>query len=66
MAVRRGELPLEQVVADLRGRTAELEDAVIRSPIRDEADRSAVDAFLIRAYREAWGDGVEPFGASCR
>jgi uncharacterized protein len=61
MAVRRGELPLDRVVADLRERTAELEDAVVRSQLPEEADRAAVDAFLVRAYREAWrGDGSAP------
>lgn len=54
MAVRRGELPLEQVVADLRERTNELEQAVVRSRLPEEPDRPAVDAFLIRAYQQAW------------
>jgi hypothetical protein len=57
-AVRRGELPLEQVIADLRQRTAELEEAVMRAQLPDEADHAAVDAFLIRAYEESWS--VEP------
>jgi predicted nucleotidyltransferase len=56
MAVRRGELPLERVVTDLREKTAELEDAVLQSSLRDEADRDAVDAFLLRAYAESWRD----------
>jgi uncharacterized protein len=54
MAVRRGELPLADVVAGLHARTAELEQALLASSLPDEADRDAIDAFLVRAYEEAW------------
>jgi predicted nucleotidyltransferase len=54
MAVRRGELPLEDVVADLREKTGELEQAVLRSSLPEEADRAAVDLFLISAYEQSW------------
>ena len=54
MAVRRGELPLAEVVAELHARTAELEQALLASSLPDEADRDAIDAFLVRAHEEAW------------
>jgi predicted nucleotidyltransferase len=57
MAVRRGELPLAQVIADLHAKTSELEQALLAADIPEEADRRAVDAFLIRAYETAWGAG---------
>jgi predicted nucleotidyltransferase len=55
MAVRRGELPLAQVVADLAEKASELEQAVLASAdLRDEADREAIDAFLVHAYEQTW------------
>lgn len=54
MAVRRGELPLAQVVSDLRAKTGELEDAVAGAELPEQADHGAVDAFLIRAYEATW------------
>jgi hypothetical protein len=54
MAVRRGEVPLHDVLADMHDRTRELEQALLASSLPDEADADAIDAFLIRAYEEAW------------
>jgi predicted nucleotidyltransferase len=53
-AVRRGEPSLAEVVAALAERTSELEQAVLASDLPEDADRAAIDAFLIRAYRAAW------------
>ena len=54
MAVRRGELPIEDVLAAISEKTSELEQALVRSTLPDEPDHDAVDAFLIRAYEQAW------------
>jgi uncharacterized protein len=54
MAVRRGELPLPEVVHDLGLRTGELEQAVLASDLPAEADRDAIDAFLVEAYQSTW------------
>lgn len=54
MAVRRGELPLPQVVADLQAKSSELGQAVMTSDLQEEADRNAIDEFLVRAYERAW------------
>ena len=54
MAVRRGELALPQVVADLQARTAALERAVADSTLPETADGAAVDAYLARAYEQTW------------
>lgn len=56
MAVRRGELPLAQVVADLHDKTSELEQALLRADLRESADDGAIDAFLVGAYERAWSD----------
>jgi uncharacterized protein len=62
MAVRRGEPALPEVVAALAERTSDLEQAVLASDLPDEADRAAIDAFLIRAYRAAWEGNTGPEG----
>ncbi len=54
MAVRRGELPLPQVVADLHAKGSELEQAVLATDLPEAADRSTIDGFLVRAYERAW------------
>jgi predicted nucleotidyltransferase len=54
MAIRRGELPLEDVVADLHQATGTLEAAVLAADLPDSADEDAIDAFLARAYQATW------------
>jgi hypothetical protein len=54
MAVRRGEVGLDDVLARLHGRIAELERAVATADVPEDPDRAAVDAFLIDAHRERW------------
>lgn len=55
MEVRRGEVALADVLAELDEGTALLERSVHSSELPDEADHAAIDDFLIRAYRQAWG-----------
>ena len=54
MAVRRGELPLAEVVGDLHEKASELEQRLLASDLPPEADHDAIDAFLIRAYETTW------------
>ena len=54
MAVRRGELPLTHIVADLEARTRELEQAVADADLPEAADAATIDAYLVRAYERAW------------
>jgi uncharacterized protein len=54
MEVRRGGVALDEVLAELDDRTAMLERSVHDSELPEEADRAAIDDFLIGAYRRAW------------
>ena len=54
MAVRRGEVPLPEVLAGLETAVAELEELAATADVPPEADVAAVDAFLVRAYERAW------------
>ncbi|HEX7299223.1 MAG TPA: nucleotidyltransferase domain-containing protein [Solirubrobacteraceae bacterium] len=60
MAVRRGELPLSQVVADLHAKSSELEQALLAVDLPEAADHSAIDRFLVRAYERAWSTKAPP------
>jgi uncharacterized protein len=54
MQVRRGEVPLAEVLERLDERTAALEDE-LENPILPEApDRDRVDRFLVSAYQRFW------------
>jgi predicted nucleotidyltransferase len=55
MAIRRGDVAYEEAVAEIEAIERRLVEANERSPLRPEPDRPAVDAFLMDAYREAWG-----------
>src|SRR3954451_11117886 len=55
MAVRLGERSFDEVVAEIDEVQARLAAAVERTTLPDEPDRPAVDAFLVDAYRRAWG-----------
>ena len=55
MAIRRGEVSEQEVVREIDAVEAELLVAVRDSPLREELDYEAVDAFLVESYREAWG-----------
>ncbi len=54
MEVRRGEIPLDDVLAELAVRTSTLERSVHDSELPDEADHAAIDDFLVGAYRRSW------------
>lgn len=55
--VRAGSVPLEEVLARLDAVTAELAAATQAEALPDRPDFAAVDAFVVRAYREAWDAG---------
>jgi predicted nucleotidyltransferase len=54
MEVRRGEIPLADVLARLHEQSAALERDILDSQIPDEPDRDRVDRFLVDAYRRSW------------
>jgi uncharacterized protein len=54
MEVRRGEVPLPAVLAELHEHTARFEQVVLEADLPDEADHAAVDAFLVEAYQRSW------------
>ena len=54
MEVRRGEVPLPDVLAELHDQAALLEEAVLESDLPDEADHTVIDRFLVEAYQGAW------------
>jgi uncharacterized protein len=55
MAIRLGELPYDEAVAQIEEIERRLERAVEESPLPAEPDRPAVDAFILETYREYWG-----------
>ena len=55
MAIRRGEIPLDETIAEIEDIERRLQLAVDESPLRDEPDYERVDAFIIDSYRDAWG-----------
>lgn len=55
MAIRQGEVPEAEVVAEVETVEAELEAAIATSPLPPLPDFAAVDSFIVQAYREAWG-----------
>ena len=55
MAVRRGEVALDEVLGELHERLAELERLVATAELPEDPDREAADRFLIEAHREVWG-----------
>lgn len=54
MQVRRGKVPLRDVLSRLHTASAQLEDTMLSSDLPDESDREAVDRFLVEAYERAW------------
>jgi hypothetical protein len=55
MAIRTGELTLAETVAEIEQVEQRLAEALERTPLPPEPDRARVDAFLVEAYRRAWG-----------
>jgi len=58
MDVRRGEVPLPDVLTDLHAAVAALEELAVTADVPESADVAAVDAFLVRAYERAWAGGL--------
>jgi len=54
MEVRRGDLPLAEVLERLHTQTALLERAVLESELPDKPDRDTIDGFLSDAYQRVW------------
>jgi predicted nucleotidyltransferase len=57
MEVRRGEVALGDVLAELDAAAAALEQALLSADLPEDADHGAIDRFLIAAYDEAWATG---------
>jgi hypothetical protein len=55
MAIRRGDVSLEDALAEIDEIERKLHTAVENSPLREEPDYERVDAFLIESYRDSWG-----------
>jgi uncharacterized protein len=55
MAIRRGDVPLDEALAEIEDIERRLQAAVESSPIREEPDYESVNAFLIDTYRQIWG-----------
>jgi predicted nucleotidyltransferase len=55
MAIRRGEVPIEETIVQLEEIERRLATAVEQSPLPAEPDEQRLGAFVIDAYREAWG-----------
>lgn len=55
MEVRRGEVPLDEVLAELDATVTELEQLGRSSELPEQPDYATVNAFLVEAYRDGWG-----------
>jgi predicted nucleotidyltransferase len=55
MAIRKGDVPLDDALAEIDEIEQRLHAAVENSPLREEPDYAQIDAFLIDSYRESWG-----------
>lgn len=55
MAIRTGERSFDEAIAEIERVERELAAALTASPLPAEPDRAAVNAFLVDAYRTAWG-----------
>jgi uncharacterized protein len=55
MAIRTGERSFEEAIAEIEEVERTLAAALDESPLPADPDRSAVDAFLVDAYRLSWG-----------
>jgi hypothetical protein len=55
MAIRLGERSLDEAVAEIELVERQLVEAIEASPLPEEPDHAAVDAFLVDAYRRSWG-----------
>ena len=53
-AVRAGEVPLDDIVAQLDDVTGLLEQLTAESALPPRADQASIDRFLVAAYERAW------------
>lgn len=58
MAVRRGEVPLGEVIVGIDASVRKLEEIIAGDSLTDRPDVDAVNEFVARAYRRAWDDGM--------
>lgn len=56
MAVRRGEVPINDVLTEVGLLEAELQDLRITSVLPDHPFEEGIDELLVRLYREAWDE----------
>lgn len=55
MAIRRGDVSLEDALAEIDEIERKLHTAVENSPLREVPDYARVDTYLIETYRDSWG-----------
>ena len=55
MAIRPGERSFDEVIVEIDEVEARLSAALEYTSLPEEPDRESVDAFLVDAYRRAWG-----------
>ena len=55
MAIRTGERTFDEAVAEIEEVERRLAEALERTELPKEPDDDAVNAFLVSAYRRAWG-----------
>jgi predicted nucleotidyltransferase len=55
MAIRTGERSFEETIAEIDDVERRLADALERTSLPSEPDRTKVDRFLVDAYRRSWG-----------
>jgi hypothetical protein len=55
MAVRRGERSFDDALAEITDVEHRLDIALERTELTESPDDEAVNAFLVDAYRQAWG-----------
>jgi hypothetical protein len=60
--VRRGDVPLREVLDRLHEQSARLEDAMLGSSLPEEPDRDAVNRFLTDAYQRVWAGELDQRG----
>ena len=56
----RGEVPLDEVLAEVDDVVAGLERLVGASDLPDDVDHDAIDAFLVDAHERAWAGELDP------
>ena len=55
MAIRTGQRTFDEAIAEIEELERRLADAVERTALPPQPDDDAVNAFLVSAYRRAWG-----------